>query len=378
MQNLIKNPITIMGTDSDDDDSPSDRKRKHAKASGNSEEDKYKMYFKTNYTRLFLENNNNSEYTVYVENKEKEKIGNKNPIKLTNLFTENVKGITSVYRVNAYKIGVTFKTAASANSFLKLDSFLQKNKLRAFIPAHKVEKVGVIRYVPTDMSNEEIYRNISCDADVISVKRFMRRDAEKTLVPTTTIAITFSTSVLPMHVYLKLYRYEVTEYVPPLIQCYKCFKFNHSAKVCRGSQMCSCCAGNHFYKECDSKTIKCINCGGDHLAISRDCPIKQKKLQEKRNSMVSKNRTFASVANLKLDDKSFPPLNSSKQTPVKIVNSKTPIDRKTEVSEIVNNEILINAIVKSLVHLGNSKIVGNKSEPITINKIKEILLSNLV
>lgn len=358
-------------------------KRRYAQTIA-SEEDKYKIYFKANYTRLFLEKSA-VDYTVYIESKEKEKIGNRNPIKLTQLFVDNIKGITSVYRINGFKIGVTFQKAAAANSFLKQENFLSKHKLRAFIPAHLVEKVGIIKYVPTDMSNEEIYKNITCDADILSVKRFMKKDAStKQLIPMTTVAITFSTTTLPKSAFLSLFRYQIHPYIPPLVQCYKCFKFNHSAKVCRGAQMCSSCAGAHSYKECDSENLICINCGGSHLAISRDCPIKKNKIEEKRKQIYGQNRSFASVVGTTtVDNINFPPLKqklnvtntaSSAITTASQNKKDESKVKQLDVEQIANNEIILNAIVKSLIALANSK----STDAMTSSRIKDIFLSNLL
>lgn len=368
-------PFNKMGQHSDGEEHSDKKKRKYANtkdvSSNSFEEDKYKIYFKTNYTRLFLENDS-ANYTVYVESKEKEKLGNKNPIKLTGLLNENVKGITCVSRINAYKIGVNFQKAADANSFIKLDNFLSKHKFRAFIPAHLIEKVGVIKFVPTDLSNEDIYKNISSDAEIISIKRFMKRNADKKLMPMSSVAITFSTTTLPRYVYLNLFRCEVQTYISPLIQCFKCFKFNHSAKVCRSKQMCSYCAGDHHYKECVSDILVCINCGGGHLAVSRDCPIKKKKIELKR-SEIPKNSTFASIIS---NDKNFPPL-KTKEKPI-VNNNSNSFNKKDNIimnkEQIANNDIILNAIVRSLVTLANS----SNDDNITINKIKEIFLKNLV
>ncbi|XP_059054833.1 uncharacterized protein LOC131848587 [Achroia grisella] len=173
-----------------------------------------------------------------------------------------------------------------------MDNFLNKYKFKAFVPAYITEKTGIIRYVPTDMSNEDIYKSISCDTEVISIKRFMKK-VEGKLSPLGTVAVTFAATTLPQYAYIQLFRYPVHTYIPPLVQCYKCLKFNHSAKVCRSSQMCSSCAGQHSYKECDVEEIVCINCSGNHLAISRDCPIKKKKIEEKRSKYV--NHSYAAV-----------------------------------------------------------------------------------
>lgn len=333
--------------------------------------DNYKMYTKPNYKRQFPENHS-VDCVVYVESTEDEKLGNKNPMTLTKLFTENVKGIVGVHRVNAYKIGITFRKPAPANNFLKMDHFLNKNKFRAFVPAYLSEKTGVIRYVPTDMSNEDIYKNISCDAEVISIKRFMRK-VDGILTPLGTVAVTFAATTLPQYVYIQLFRYPVHTYIPPLVQCFKCLKFNHSAKVCRAVQMCSSCAGQHSYKECDVDTIMCINCGGNHLAISRNCPIKRKKMEEKRNKYL--NLSYATVVSIPSnvsESKNFPNLEKSSNVYSSQLNSNV---NKSELNkdEIVNNDIIINALVKSLVALGNN----NEKMSITHKKIKEILLSNL-
>lgn len=350
-----------MGSPSDGDD-PGDRKKKRKYDNVfSSPQDKYKIFTKPNYKRQFLESST-GDYTVFVQSTEQAKLGNRNPISLTKLFTENVKGITGVHRVNAHKIGVSFRKAIPANYFLKMDDFLSKNKMKAFIPSHLTEKIGILKYVPIDMSNEEIYKNITCDAEVISIKRFMKK-TDNILSPLTTVAVTFAATTLPQHAYIQLFRYPVHRYIPPVLQCFKCLKFNHSAKVCRSpQQMCSSCAGNHSYKECDVEEITCINCSGSHLAISRDCPIKKQKIEE--NMKKYTQQSYATVV-------SSPPSNDLKAYPLLNVSN---VNKSLDVDTIVNNDIILNAIVKSLLALGNSK---NK-EPLTTKKIKEIFISNLV
>ena len=104
------------------------RKRKLLKPNP-SENVSYKLFRKPLYKRkrLFPENRS-GECVVYVESTEQEKVGNKNPITLTNLFADNVRGIIGVHRVNAYKVGVTFKKPAPANNFLNMDTFFTNHK----------------------------------------------------------------------------------------------------------------------------------------------------------------------------------------------------------------------------------------------------------
>ena len=45
-------------------------------------------------------------------------------------------------------------------------------------------------------------------------------------------------------------------------RCYKCSKYNHRARECRGEECCPLCAGSHKMKDCSAnpQEYKCINC----------------------------------------------------------------------------------------------------------------------
>ncbi|RVE41887.1 hypothetical protein evm_013461 [Chilo suppressalis] len=60
--------------------------------------------------------------------------------------------------------------------------------------------------------------------------------------------------------------------------------------------MCSSCSGAHLFKECDSETIICINCGGAHLAISQDCLIKQQAQMTNQASPVEEQEKLLEEA----------------------------------------------------------------------------------
>jgi len=75
-------------------------------------------------------------------------------------------------------------------------------------------------------------------------------------------------------------------------QCFKCQKFGHSAQNCKShKQVCLRCSNGHSHSECKVDKIKgpfkCGNCGGDHAAVDRSCPVLKKYMQtrqEKRNT----------------------------------------------------------------------------------------------
>jgi hypothetical protein len=70
-------------------------------------------------------------------------------------------------------------------------------------------------------------------------------------------------------------------------RCYKCSKFNHTARSCRSEEdTCPLCAGSHKLKECSTNTqeYKCINCASynkhnqktpictNHTSLDKNCP----------------------------------------------------------------------------------------------------------
>ena len=65
---------------------------------------------------------------------------------------------------------------------------------------------------------------------------------------------------------------------PNPLQCYTCYKYGHHERRCNkaGSEgLCRhCCeaACTHDSANCKN-SIKCANCGGEHIATSRTCPV---------------------------------------------------------------------------------------------------------
>lgn len=346
-------------------------------------------YFKPNYKRLYPENSTKTEFKVFVEHLDyKDRLGNKSPIYLNHIFTTDVKGVMAIQRLNANKIAVVFKQYNTANNFLNNTTFLKKYNMKAYIPATQIEKTGIIRFVPANISNKDLYSKLSSIYEIISIRRFTKKVGQNR-VPLQTVSITFLSNVLPDNVQYDLFSYRVFEYIPPLQQCFKCMKFNHSAKICNGKQRCSICSGEHMYKDCDKPNeLCCANCSGPHLAISRLCPIKINKILEKKSKI-----TYASVTQTKKIE--FPPLPEHQpvNTPVNNVNIPVnttyknvnknnkpntqginsqvhPMDIKAQV--IRNNDVLM-ALVQTLVELGNK----TDPAPITTATIKDMLIKHL-
>ena len=61
-------------------------------------------------------------------------------------------------------------------------------------------------------------------------------------------------------------------YIPNPQRCFQCQKFGHTKNSCKGKAVSAGCGEEgHNLDDCQNDP-KCVNCQGDHVAISRDCP----------------------------------------------------------------------------------------------------------
>ena len=81
-------------------------------------------------------------------------------------------------------------------------------------------------------------------------------------------------------------------------RCFKCSRFNHRFRDCRGEETCPLCAGNHKLKECTATPMeyKCINCltynkhnqnkriCDKHSSLDKNCPSLQAVLEKYRQN----------------------------------------------------------------------------------------------
>jgi hypothetical protein len=78
-------------------------------------------------------------------------------------------------------------------------------------------------------------------------------------------------------------------------RCFKCSRFNHRVRDCRGEVTCPLCTGSHTLKECktDPRSYKCINCSTykynpsknisvDHSSLDKRCPSMQAIIEKYR------------------------------------------------------------------------------------------------
>ncbi|XP_073730159.1 uncharacterized protein [Misgurnus anguillicaudatus] len=148
---------------------------------------------------------------------------------------------------------------------------------------------GVISGVALGENLEDIKKNIR-GGTILGIKRLLaNRDGEK--VESTSVLLEFREQRLPERIMVGFMSFYVREYIPPPIRCFKCQRYGHVAAICKGSQRCGKCGGNHEYGQCgDGAVRKCCNCGGDHTAAYGGCPARKKAVvvqQVKTNKNLS-------------------------------------------------------------------------------------------
>ncbi|KAL4713731.1 hypothetical protein ACJJTC_004262 [Scirpophaga incertulas] len=120
------------------------------------------------------------------------------------------------------------------------------------------QSYGVIRDVDLDLSDEEVFNNISCPepAVLISSKRLSRRSPNNDgWTPCETVKLCFKGSALPPYVLIYDMRVKVEPYVFPVTQCSHCWKMGHSFKMCPTKKIvCPKCGNNHA--NCESTTFR--------------------------------------------------------------------------------------------------------------------------
>ncbi|KYN22668.1 hypothetical protein ALC57_04929 [Trachymyrmex cornetzi] len=157
--------------------------------------------------------------------------------------------------------------------------------LQAFISAFNVLSKGVIRNVPSDISESDVMNFFSSPCKILSTKRLSFRshkDGEIVTFPSRTVLgalLLLSRAITFLHV-----NFPVSPYFPRVLMCFSCLRYGHVSADCKSKARCPRCGNNKHAipEECTRLQLPplCCNCGGEHLPSSTTCPsyIKQKQI----------------------------------------------------------------------------------------------------
>ncbi|CAH1985388.1 unnamed protein product [Acanthoscelides obtectus] len=226
-------------------------------------------------------NSDTGPYFVFVEHLDLN-LGRLHPMKLGEklaALAEYEKHILEISTVGRNRIKIELDSGDTANKLIE-DSLFEANNLVAYIPNHLTEKRG---------------------------------------------------KLLPQFVFINKVRCPVETYISPVMQCFQCLRYGHSASQCKSSRRCRKC-GSADTDNNHACNVYCVYCkNNSHDSTFRDCPEYKKQLRTKEamanlnisfkeaekvidnpcyTSIIQKNR-FAPLIN---SDIEFPPLTSSSQS----------------------------------------------------------------
>lgn len=198
-----------------------------------------------------------------------------------------IEDISKIKYVSTSKLLITFDKMSSADKFLHTKAFSDMEWNR-----HKTAEVGVsygvIKNVEMDLSEEDILRQVSSPIEIMSSKRLNRRNMEETdgggaalWVPSESIRLGFKGTSVPPYVFIHKIRIKVEQYIFPVTQCGRCWKFGHMTRFCPSKKIiCPKCTKKH--ESCETESFKCVNCHGPHMAMNKSCPNfkKERKIRE--------------------------------------------------------------------------------------------------
>ncbi|XP_043467552.1 uncharacterized protein LOC122501853 [Leptopilina heterotoma] len=204
--------------------------------------------------------------------------------------------IVDINRSGFGKVRVVLNSGKAANQLLK-DKSLSTKGLIAIVPANFVSCQGVMSNVPVDITIDEILANTEIvgphvrDIKIINARRMNRKtldekDNSVKYVPTTTVLLTFSGTILSQRVAIYKGSSQIRPYIPDPRMCSKCSRFGHIAIFCRSKPRCQSCTLEVIHdinNICTGPkgTPECLNCHGKHMSSSKECPefIFQKKVR---------------------------------------------------------------------------------------------------
>lgn len=188
--------------------------------------------------------------------------------------------VTSIKPCKSGSFLIQTKTIYQVEALMKSKQIPTNNNTLISIKVIIAKDIDVSQglvYIPglLECSEENIVHELYTQ-NVIRCKRFTKG---KEKIPTNLYMFTFGGLVRPNAIVCGYQRFEVKDYIPNPLRCFKCQKFGHGAKSCKGNTKCNKCSQNHETNDCNIEILKCVNCEGEHMASSRDCKVYKKEYE---------------------------------------------------------------------------------------------------
>lgn len=216
------------------------------------------------------------------------------------LYKNKVQSLKNggIKRIGRNRVSIEFSTAQGANDFHNY-SLLKEKGYKAFIPTFNITRIGIVRGICTELSNEEITEFIETPhgyGKVIKARRLnykVRSEGTTEWRPSETVVLTFDGQKLPHNTFLFHNSLVVESYKYPVVQCYKCCRYGHVQVQCRSKIRCHKCSEDHPAETCNvaPDAMCCAFCHANHSALDKTCPEYMRQYQIK-SLMSAENISF--------------------------------------------------------------------------------------
>lgn len=321
----------------------------------------------------------------------------------------------SLKRIGRNRITLAFTQFEKANEFLSHPSLI-KNNFKAFVPTFQVTRMGVVRGIPTEWSDDEVLENITVPVGcgkIIKMRRFNYKtkvDGAPVWKPSQTVLLTFDGQVLPKRIFICYNAIPVELYTYPTIQCFSCARFGHTKTLCRSKPRCYKCGKEHTGDKCDIEESEatCCLCSGSHFATNKICPEYERQTKIKKAMAESStsyleasklyppvSKSYADIVNRKIVEKSeSPSIKSYKKTitlkPRSPYQAPKGYDQKAHQALIKENSLptsrngcaysassseqsISDVIMSLIISLSQSNIINHEHAAPLIEKLQNIL-----
>lgn len=244
------------------------------------------------------------------------------------LRSQNIQHINKIKFKSPYKALILFNLKDEAEKLMKCDK-MRELDYKCYMTFETQFCYGVVKGIDIDLDIKEVQESLSCECEIISIRRLKRQTKEHQWVESEAIRICFKSNTLPKYVQGYGCQFDVEIYNYPVTQCSGCWRFGHLIKQCPTKKIfCPKCGLKH--PNCTITNFCCVNCKGKHMAFDKKCPkfIKEKQIR----TIMSKETCTYKKALLLYNEKENPEEEVSKyqQTPMDDDSSIIPhvIERK--------------------------------------------------
>lgn len=274
--------------------------------------------------------------------------GHFHPLKLTKAIEKEMGKIKFAKYLNNRRLLVFATGQLQRDRFLRAET-LNGERISAHIPGNAAKLRGVIYDVPLAITMEEIIQEVKGGEVVKATRLQTQRKGVKT--DSLSVKLEFEKE-MPKRVRLGYLSYDVREFIPAPLRCFKCQRMGHTAGQCKGKQRCARCGGEHEYGNCGQDTkVKCCNCGGEHSAAFGGCPV-QRQAREVQKYKVTNQVSYADAAKKVKESEIYRPsvvqvINKAKESEnrrIIEISSPTSSQRQTEINpwiREINEDTLI-------------------------------------